>query len=145
MKPEVEVHLTRADEVLRAASDLLRLHYPADSVGRSYYAAFHAATAVLLELGIQRSSHHGLWAAFGQFVASRGLIDAEYHRAATRLFRSRIRSDYLAAPGVTPQSAEEALGMAREFVAACRSFLRNREEPQEPRRAAPRSPQGPPA
>ncbi len=127
MTPEVRAHLTRADEILRVAADLVRLGHLPDSVGRSYYAAFHAATAVLLELGIQRSSHHGVWAAFGQFVASGGLIAAEHQRAGTRLFRSRIRSDYHVAPGVTEQNAEEALGMARDFVAACESLLARRE------------------
>jgi uncharacterized protein (UPF0332 family) len=126
MKPEVQVHLMRAEEILRAARDLLTLGYPADSVGRSYYAAFHAATAVLLELGIQRSSHHGVWSAFGQFVTSKKLIGAEHHRAGTRLFRSRTRSDYLAAPAVSQQNAQEGLQMAHDFVAACRTFLEAR-------------------
>ncbi len=130
MKPEARDHLSRADEILRAAADLLRLDYPADSLGRSYYAAFHAATAVLLELGIQRSSHHAVWAAFGQFVAAKGLMDVQHHRSATHLFRARMRSDYLGVPAVTPQTAEEALATARDFVGACRAFL---ETPVAPR------------
>ena len=127
MTAEAEVHLARADELLRAAADLLSLGYCPDSLSRSYYAAFHAATALLLELGIQRSSHHALWAAFGQFVTNKGLMDIEYHRTATRLFRSRIRCDYHGAPGITQPAADEALQMARDFVAACRSFLDGRD------------------
>jgi uncharacterized protein (UPF0332 family) len=123
VKAEAHVHLARADEVLKVAGEILRLGYPADSIGRSYYAAFHAATAVLLELGIARSSHHGVWAAFGQFVTAKGLMDAEHHRTGTRLFRSRIRSDYHGAPGMTQENAEAALDMARAFVAACRRAL----------------------
>ena len=42
MRSEVQAHLSRADEILRAAGDLLRLSYPADSLGRSYYAACRA-------------------------------------------------------------------------------------------------------
>lgn len=127
MNSDARDHLSRADEILRAAADLLRLGYSADSLGRSYYAAFHAATAVLLELDVRRSSHHGVWAAFGQFVAAKGLMDVQHHRSATHLFRARMRSDYLGVPAVTPQSAEEALGVARGFVAACRRFIEERE------------------
>jgi len=130
VKPEAANHLSRAEEILRAAGDLLRLNYPADSLGRSYYATFHGATAVLLELGIQRSSHHAVWAAFGQLVAAKGLMDVRHHRSATRLFRARMRSDYLGVPGVTPQAAEEALATARDFVAACRGFLERPGAPQ---------------
>lgn len=65
MKPEAQKHLARADQLLAAAESLIQQGFPPDAVSRSYYAMFHAATAVLLELGIQRSSHHATWAAFG--------------------------------------------------------------------------------
>lgn len=123
MKPEAEERLRRADQLLGAAKDLMALGYYADSIGRSYYAMFHAATAVLLDMGIQRGSHHGLWSAFGQFVASPGLIEARHHRAGTRLFAARSRSEYLATPTDTREDAERDLGTARDFVAACRRFL----------------------
>jgi len=101
----------------------MELGYPADSIGRSYYATFQAGTAVLLELGIVRGSHHGLWSAFGQFVAAPGLIEVQHHRAALRLFAARSRSEYLANPTDTREDAERDLGTARDFVDACRQFL----------------------
>lgn len=127
MKPEVGQHLDRAEELLRAARGILQLGFPSDSVNRSYYAMFHAATAVLLELGIQRSSHHGVWAAFGQFVAAPGLMDARYHRTGLELFATRSRSEYRAKPDDTPESAEGDLATAHDFVGACRRFLETRD------------------
>ncbi len=85
---------------------------------------FHAATAVLLQLGIQRSSHHAMWAAFGQFVVVPGLMDTHYHRAGMDMARARTASDYLAEPEDTPENARDDLLMARDFVAACRAFLK---------------------
>ncbi|HPD15266.1 MAG TPA: HEPN domain-containing protein [Planctomycetota bacterium] len=126
MKQDVQDHLARAEELLRAAQDLARLGYPSDSISRSYYELVHAATAVLLELGIQRSSHHAVWAAFGQFITAPGLLEARYHHAAIRLFADRSRAEYRAKPGGTREDAERDLAVAHEFVAACRSLLEQR-------------------
>jgi uncharacterized protein (UPF0332 family) len=127
VKQDSREHLDRAEELLRAAEDLNELGYPADSISRSYYAVFHAATAALLELGIQRSSHHAVWAAFGQFVTAPGLMEVRHHHAGVRLFVDRSRSDYLAKPGGTREDAGRDLATARDFVAACRAFLDRRE------------------
>ena len=123
MNAEGGEHLERAEELLAVARENLDNGHPADSISRSYYAIFHAARAVVRELGMDRKSHHGLWAAFGEHVAASGLIDAKYHRYGLDAFSARIDSDYLPKPEDTPEDAEEALEMAREFVAACRSFL----------------------
>ena len=123
MRPEAQKHLSRAEKLLSASETLIGGGFPADSVSRSYYGMFHAATAVLLELGVQRSSHRAVWAAFGQFVVREGLIDTCYHRAGLDMARARSDSDYLAEPEDTLENAQDDLLMAREFVAACRSFL----------------------
>ena len=127
MNQDAQDHLSRADELLRAAEDLMKLGYPSDSISRSYYALFHGATAVLLELGIQRSSHHAVWAAFGQFVTAPGLMEARYHHMGIRLFADRSRAEYRAKPGGTREDADRDLTAARDFVAACRVFLAERE------------------
>jgi uncharacterized protein (UPF0332 family) len=132
VRQDVSDHLDRAEELLRAARDLIELGYPSDSISRSYYALLHAATAVLLELGIQRASHHALWGAFGQFVTAPGLLDARYHHVAVRLFADRSRAEYQAKPGGTREDAERDLAAARDFVAACRAFLGKRDDSARP-------------
>jgi len=123
---EVEEHLRTADRFLRVARDLVELGHAEDTVSRAYYAMFHAATAVLLELGIERSSHHAVWAAFGQFVTAPGLMDRRYHRLGLDLLEARNESDYWPAVDVPPEAAAEAFDSARDFVAACRQFLEGR-------------------
>lgn len=126
MTAEIEQHLALADHFLGVAEDLRGLGHSRDTVNRAYYAVFHAATAVLVHLDIQRSSHHGLWSAFGQFVTAPGLLEVRYHRLALNLFLARNDSDYLPQAEVTAHAAENALSSAREFVAACREFLESR-------------------
>ncbi len=138
MKPEAQKHLARSERLLAAAESLIQQGFPSDSVSRSYYAMFHAATAVLLELGIQRSSHHAMWAAFGQFVVHPGLIATHYHRAGLDMARARAGSDYLAEPEDTLENAQDDLLMARDFVAACRGFLDKPQAGAHPRPQADR-------
>ena len=123
MKPEAQEHLARGEQLLGAARQLMEWGFFPDSIGRSYYAMFHAGKAILVELGIERGSHHGLWAAFGQFVTAPGLMDVRFHHEGIRLFSARSRSEYQAKPTDTLADAEKELGVAREFVAACRAFL----------------------
>lgn len=123
MTPDVDQHLRRARELLEVSEENLRSNHPADSVSRAYYAMLHAATAVLKNLGIERKSHHGTWAAFGEHVTGKGLIDRKFHRFALDTFSQRSMSDYLSSPPDTPESASQNLEMAREFVAACRALL----------------------
>jgi len=110
------------------ADDLLRLGHWPETVSRSYYAMFHAATTVLLELGIERSSHHAVWAAFGQFVTASGLMDTHFHHMGLEWFRARGDSDYFAEPDDTRDDAKNSVAAARDFVAGCRAFLEGRDE-----------------
>jgi hypothetical protein len=126
VKPEVEKHILRAEQCIRVAEDLRGLGHWPETVSRSYYDMFHAATPVLLDLGIERSSHHGVWAAFGQFATASGLLDVRYHHMGLKWFRARDESDYFAEPGDTHATANNAVADARDLVAACRAFLESR-------------------
>jgi uncharacterized protein (UPF0332 family) len=123
--------MARGEKFRRAARELADLGFGDASASRAYYAMFHAAKAVLLELGIERSSHHGLWAAFGQHVSNTGLMDRRYHRECLRAFRVRLRSDYDASPNLTESDIEDTRAAAADFVAACRRFLETRTRKEE--------------
>lgn len=131
MKPEAAEHMARGERFLRVARELADLGFGDASASRAYYAMFHAAKAVLLELGIERSSHHGLWAAFGQHVANTGLMDRRYHRECLRAFRVRLRSDYEASPELSERDIEDTRASAEEFVAARRCFLETPSQKEE--------------
>jgi uncharacterized protein (UPF0332 family) len=113
---------------LRVAQELLDLGHPADSTSRSYYAVFHAATAVLTSLGVERSSHRALWSAFGEHVVAPNLMERRFHRDAISLFMARNESDYLPEPTDTPEDAERSLAVAEQFVQAAKAFLDTRSD-----------------
>lgn len=127
MRKEIAAHFERAAELLGVARENYDNGHFADSISRSYYATFHAATGLLMAFDIERSSHHALWSAFGEFISAPGLLDKKYHRFALDLFYQRSQADYMAIPESTAEDATAALTEAAEFVATCRAFLESRE------------------
>lgn len=126
MNEEIAGHLARAQELLRASADLLEHGFRADSTSRSYYAMFHAATAVLLLLGFERSSHKALISAFGEFVVKKGFMEVRYHGYLRKAFEARSESDYLPSSSETAEDAKVILGQAGEFVRRCEIFVEKR-------------------
>ena len=120
MKKEATLHLSRADACMVDADLLLAAGRFEASVGRSYYAMFHAATAALLEKDVERGSHHGVISAFGEFLAKPGLIDRKYHRYLREGFDLRQESDYQPIVDVGRQQATKTADRAKELVAARR-------------------------
>ncbi|MFW6163551.1 MAG: HEPN domain-containing protein [Planctomycetota bacterium] len=123
MKAEAAEHLERAQELLRASKAMLDIELPSDAINRSYYAMFHAAKAILTEMGVVRSSHRGVIAAFGQYVVKHGHMQPRFHASLRRAFNARVESDYLARPEDTMADAAAFLRRAREFLAAARTYL----------------------
>lgn len=116
MTEEIHQHLERSSHLLEVADELYELSYFEDAVNRLYYAMFHAATAILLHYGIQRSSHHALIAAFGQYVIKPGHIEQKYHRYLIEVFNARSESDYFPLPEITEEQVRRLLEYARDFV-----------------------------
>lgn len=123
MSVDVAGHLIRAAELIEVARENLDHEHPADSASRSYYAMFHSATAILGTLGIERSSHHGLWGAFGEHIAAKDRMDRKFHRMGLFAFGVRAPSDYLPAPETTAKDAEQLIADALEFLAAAKKFV----------------------
>jgi uncharacterized protein (UPF0332 family) len=87
---------------------------------------FHAATSVLLSLGVERKSHKALIAAFSEFVVRKGLISEKYHNFFHKAYEAREDADYLSIPRETNNGAKVMLERAVEFVAACKKFMEGR-------------------
>jgi hypothetical protein len=124
MKAEIQGHFQSADEFLRESKHLIAGGFYRGAVGRAYYAMFHAATAALLNRGIERSSHHGLIAAFGQHIVKPGFVEPRYHTYISNAFARRNECDYLSFTGADESEAKTVLQRAEEFVDICRRLCR---------------------
>ena len=57
MTNEIRQHIERSEQFIKVAEDLLKLKYWDNVISRTYYAMFHAATAVLLNINTSRGLH----------------------------------------------------------------------------------------
>jgi uncharacterized protein (UPF0332 family) len=83
---------------------------------------FHAATAALLAKDIERTSHHAIISAFGEFIAKPSLVDEKFHKYIIEAFTLRNDCDYLAPFEADESQASSTLQRAKQFVDACRKL-----------------------
>ena len=84
---------------------------------------FHAATATLLTKEIERTSHHAIISAFGEFIVKANLIDEKFHQYIIEAFMLRNDCDYLAPFEADESQAAATLQRAKEFVEACKKLV----------------------
>ena len=122
MRKDVQKHLQSAGMFLKESEHLFSGGFHNGTVGRAYYAMFHAATAALLAKDIERTSHHAIISAFGEFIVKSGLVDGKFHKYIIEAFTLRNDCDYLAPFEADESQASATLQRAKEFVDACRKL-----------------------
>jgi len=122
MTEEAQLHFARAAECMEDAKILLDNERPAAAVARSYYAMFHAATAVLSVKAVKRSSHSGILSAFGEYLVKPGLLEQRLHQYLREAFQLRQQTDYEPIVDIDSRQARETLEHAIEFVDACKKI-----------------------
>jgi len=114
----------KALSALREAEDAARLEHAENAVGRSYYAAFYAAKALLATRGIDAKKHSGVLSLIGEHFVRPGLLPAERGRAIHDLMRARLMADYDPKASFAPGAVRGYLEKARHFVSVAGSLLR---------------------
>ena len=123
-QPEVvEKLLEQAANTLSEAQLLLENELFDGATSRGYYAMFNAAQASLASLGIYRSRHSGVIAAFGYQFAHMGQFPAELHASFAEGFEPRVSADY-GPDSVDPSVAREMVSNAGRFLEAVTDLLR---------------------
>ena len=98
------------------------------AMNRYYYAAFHAARALLATRDVDSARHAGVIALFQQHFVKTGRFPAEIARALPRSFEKRLSSDYSDFVEISAEEAEKVRGEVHAFVNTCCEIL---ERPQE--------------
>jgi len=115
-RANITAELARSDESFRAAGVLLDADLLHDAESRLYYAAYHAAVALLLTQGLEPRSHTGVANLLGLHFVKTGRLGPDDARVFARLQKYRIEADYAADFVLNRQAIEED-------VAACRAFI----------------------
>ena len=113
----VKAELASAKERLAAARLLLDKGKLPDAVNRIYYAAFHAARAVMTALGRpEAKTHSGLISEFSLWVVRPGILEARDASALRRSFEARETSDYTIAALFDREEGEGLLPDIETFL-----------------------------
>ena len=125
---EMAANLQRAEASIRAAKELASGGYYDFVASRAYYAAFYAATALLLGEELDFSKHSGVIASIHQRFVKTGKLDEKYGKDLNWLFELRGVGDYGATTHVSRQDAANAIRAAENFLSATKSLIQEATE-----------------
>ncbi|MGH9847187.1 MAG: HEPN domain-containing protein [Blastocatellia bacterium] len=120
---EIAANLERAEQSFQAAHELADRGFHDFAASRAYYAAFYAATALLLREGVEMSKHSGVIATIHRRFVKTGKLDKEQGKTLNWLFELRNVGDYGVTKHVSQQEAERAVQAAKDFLDAIKSLL----------------------
>lgn len=90
----IAYRIQKSDNALNEAKDNAKLGHWSLVANRLYYAVFHAASALMIDKGINTKSHAGIICLLGQEFVMHGLLAKEDARLASRLLNMRQMGDY---------------------------------------------------
>jgi uncharacterized protein (UPF0332 family) len=108
--------LSRAEETLAEARVMLQTSHPYGAANRIYYACFYAVTALLLTRNLSSSKHSGVIALFNRHFVKPGLISVDMGKFYSRVFDSRLESDYAEWVELEGQDMQAEFACAEEFI-----------------------------
>lgn len=86
------------------------------ALNRTYYAAFYAVSALLLEKDFTFKKHSGVRSTFHQKFVKTGIINKEWGKFYDRLFEDRQEGDYLALTEFDKEYIEDQINLCTEFL-----------------------------
>ena len=120
---EIAANLERAEQSIEAARQLESGLYYDFAAARAYYAAFYAATALLLNEGVEMSRHSGVIAAIHRRFVKTGTLDKTLGKSLTWLFELRSVGDYGGLAHVSREEVQMAIAAAESFLGAVIQLL----------------------
>ncbi len=94
-----------------------------DSVSRSYYAVYHAISAVLFSHGLHFSSHAQTIGAFNKDFIKTKLFPSSFTRVIEKLFNERQIGDYDFGSYIDAGISSDDLNAAEKIIKTCEDYL----------------------
>ena len=115
--------LEKAKEDLETAKINFDHDMLAQSVNRSYYAAFHALRALLAYDIFDSKRHSSILGYFNKNYIANGKIDQDYYRIIASAFDIRTKSDYQDFYIVAKDDAREQLLNVERFIKMIETYI----------------------
>ena len=120
---EIAANLERAEQSIKAARQLTSEGYNDFAASRAYYAAFYAATAMLLSEGLDLNKHSAVIASTHQRFVKTGKLSEDHGKTLNWLFELRGIADYGGTAHVSRQEVGQAIEAAEKFLKAIKLLL----------------------
>ena len=86
------------------------------TANRLYYAAYYAASALLIAYGIRTKSHEGNISQFGQYFIMTGKLPKDLGKFYNQLFQMRLTGDYGDTFGLTEEDVVPKIQPTEDFI-----------------------------
>jgi uncharacterized protein (UPF0332 family) len=123
-RPAIGLQTAKAPRALDDAEFNLAAQRFEVAVGRAYYAAFHAARAALLTVGVQPRTHRGVNERHNLELVEPGQIEPEFLSIRGREQADRETADDSVEETITGDRARIRVSDARRFLDRIDAFLR---------------------
>ena len=120
---EIKLNLEKAITNLQTAKDLLAKGQPDAAAARSAESAFHTASTLLLDEGIEPSQHGDVISLIREIFVNGRLLTKEQGGDLGWLFAMRHAEDRPSSTHVTPEEAHRAVEIAESFFEAAKVIL----------------------
>ena len=114
--PKLEIE--KARNALEEAKILFDSEKYYGAANRSYYAAFHAMSALLIHDGYSMKKHSGVISKFRELYIKTGVFETEMSEQIAALFKLRTECDYDTFYVVAKSDVEEQLSNAESIITA---------------------------
>ena len=120
----VNYRMEKAEDTLSEAQQILGLKLFNLTANRLYYAAYYAATAVMLHNGVSSHTHKGAITLFHMNFVKTKLVSAEDGALLRRLFGMRHEGDYEDFVDFTSEDVEPLLPIVTDFVGRMKKMIK---------------------
>ncbi len=120
----VNYRLFSARNSLGEVLSLSRDQYFNAAISRMYYACFHAASALLINAGIEARTHTGVRQMLSKDFVQTGILSRDMSKFYTNLYSKRQSSDYDDFCDYTSEDIEELYPQAVAFIDAIEKIIK---------------------
>ena len=119
--PKLEIE--KAKNSLEEAKILFNSEKYYGAANRSYYAAFHAMSALLIKDGYSMKKHSGVISKFREVYIKTGVFGTEMSEKIAELFKLRTECDYDSFYVVSKTDVEEQIANAESIISEIDKIL----------------------
>lgn len=122
-KTNIDEEMEHSNVALKDAKILFENGSLEGAISRAYYAAFHAAQALLLTLGLEPKTHQGVGHLFYQHFIRGGVIEPKYSQILARAQKYREEADYRHTMAFTREQTGETISEVESFISCLKDIL----------------------